>query len=179
MLGEAASDNATGADNQQERLFDDRTANEIGHFLAGFALGEGSFMLVCRPRRDYRRGWKISAAFNVSQKDVAPLELFKETLGCGAIRRGGNDGWYFEVNGLHDICRSVIPFFTRYRLVGRKALDFELFASAVELLSRRSFDDDTFNEILALRESLNGGGKRRHRPERILRGHTPDLPVEG
>ena len=71
-----------------------------GCFLSGFALGEGSFMLVCRRRGDYARKWKISAAFNVSQKDRVPLELFRETLGCGTIRKAGNGGWYWEVNRL-------------------------------------------------------------------------------
>jgi LAGLIDADG endonuclease len=60
------SENASGADNQQERLSIDSIPVAIGNFLSGFALGEGSFMIVCRPRVDYRRGWKLSAAFNVS-----------------------------------------------------------------------------------------------------------------
>ena len=91
------ADNATGAGNQQERLSVESIPAEIGNFLSGFALGEGSFMIVCRPRVDYRSGWKISAAFNVSQRDPAPLELFRDAIGCGMTRKAGNDGWYFEV----------------------------------------------------------------------------------
>jgi len=152
-LMDRASDNAAGADNQQERLPEGRVASEIGSFLSGFALGEGSFMLVCRPRADYRRGWKISAAFNVSQKDVIPLELFQAVLKCGTIRKGGNDGWYFEVNKLEDIHRSVVPFFRRYPLVGRKAFDFELFAAAVALLVKRRMEDTDFNELQSFASS--------------------------
>ena len=81
------SDNVTGADNQQERLAVEAIPSELGSFLSGFALGEGSFMLVCRRRGDYVRSWKISAAFNVSQKDLTPLELFRDTLACGSIRK--------------------------------------------------------------------------------------------
>ena len=142
--------------------------------MSGFAMGEGSFMLICRPRTDYRRGWRISAAFNVSQKDIVPLELFQGTLRCGTLRKAGNDGWYFEVNRLDDIRQNVVPFFRRWPLVGKKALDFELFAQAVAILSRSRMSDADFDEVLRLREMLNGGGKRRHRPDRILRGHTPD-----
>ena len=137
-LLDAAADNAAGADNQQERLFNSKVPSELGFFLAGFAMGEGSFMLVCRPRADYRRGWKVSAAFNVSQKDVVPLELFREVLGCGTIRRAGNDGWYLEINSLAHIRQTVIPFFRAHPLVGRKALDFDLFAAGVEILARRN-----------------------------------------
>ncbi len=168
-----SSDNASGADNQQERFSIDAVSPDIGHFLAGFALGEGSFMLVCRPRSDHRRGWRVSAAFNASQIDVAPLELFRRTLRCGTIRRAGNGGWYYEVNTLRDIQSTVVPFFRRFPMVGQKALEFEMFARAVELLSA-GLNDATFVEVLQIREFMNGGGKRRHTMEKILRDYTPN-----
>jgi len=135
------SDNATGAGNQQERLSIASISSDLGNFLSGFALGEGSFMIVCRRRADYRCGWKISAVFNVSQKDIAPLELFRSALGCGTIRPAGNGGSYFEVNGLGDIQAAVIPFFRRFPLVGRKEVDFELFANAVTILAQTPLTD--------------------------------------
>ena len=113
----------SGAGNQQERLSVDEIPIELGSFLSGFALGEASFMIVCRRRGDYGRRWKLSAAFNVSQNDRAPLELFHDTLGCGSMRRAGNGGWYWEVNNLRDISDRVVPFFERFPLVGSKAKD--------------------------------------------------------
>ena len=167
------SDNVTGADNQQERLSVEAIPSELGSLLSGFALGEGSFMVVCRPRDDYTRKWKISAAFNVSQRDRAPLELFRDTLGCGALRKAGNDGWYWEVNRLHDIRCRVVPFFERFQLIGTKAHDFELFRTAVAILARGSLSDHDYVTVLTLREDMNGGGKRRYSMERILRDYTP------
>ena len=172
------SDNATGADNQQERLSVESIPSEIGNFLSGFALGEASFMLVCRPRGDYSRKWRISAAFNVSQHDIAPLELFRETLNCGTIRKAGNDGWYFEVNRLTEIRNLVVPFFTRFPLVGRKAQDFALFKSAVEILSQEVLSDTDYARVLSLREEMNNGGKRKYSKERILRDYTPNSSQE-
>lgn len=172
-VGVVPSDNASGADNQQERFSIDSVLPEIGYFLAGFAHGEGSFMLVCRPRADHRRGWKISAAFNVSQRDVTPLELFRQTLRCGTMRRAGNGGWYFEVNRLRDIHDVVIPFFKRFPLVGQKAKDFVLFTEAVELIAI-GLDEASYVSVLEIRDRLNGGGKRRYTMEKILRGHTPN-----
>jgi hypothetical protein len=128
----------TGADNQQERLTVESIPSSLGSFLSGFALGEASFMLVCRPRDDYGRKWKVSAAFNVSQKDLEPLELFRDTLGCGSIRKAGNGGWYWEVNRLSDIASRIVPFFDRFPLVGKKAQDFTRFKSAVKLLSQET-----------------------------------------
>lgn len=179
VMDDAAPDNASGADNQQERLSNiGAIPADIGNFLAGFALGEGSFMIVCRPRVDYRRGWKISAAFNVSQHDVVPLRLFQEHLGCGTIRKAGNEGWYLEVNNLREIRSAVIPFFRRFPLVGTKARDFELFEAAVSILGRGMHSDKEYRQVLRLREVLNRGGKRRYTMERILRDYTPNLPMD-
>ena len=173
IVDASPSDNASGADNQQERFSIDTVSPDIGHFLAGFALGEGSFMLVCRPRSDHRRGWRVSAAFNASQIDLAPLELFQRTLGCGTIRKAGNGGWYYEVNRLRDIQTAVLPFFRRFHLVGQKALEFEMFERAVDLMSA-GLNDATYVEVLQIRERMNRGGKRRHRMEKILRDYTPN-----
>jgi hypothetical protein len=174
VLQDDMSDNASGADNQQERLSIDRIPVAIGNFLSGFALGEGSFMIVCRPRVDYRRGWKLSAAFNVSQADVTPLELFREQLRCGTIRKAGNDGWYLEVNTLGDIQSSVIPFFRRFPRWAARPSTSTLFEAAAGILTRRPLTDDDYREVLRLREDLNRGGKRRYTMERILRDYTPN-----
>jgi LAGLIDADG endonuclease len=168
----------SGADNQQERLAVEAIPSSLGSFLSGFALGEASFMLVCRRRGDYGRKWKVSAAFNVSQKDRAPLDLFHETLGCGSIRQAGNGGWYWEVNRLLDIASRIVPFFDRFPLVGRKAEDYALFRSAVALLAQGVLSDTDYVAVLKLRERMNGGGKRRYSTARILRDYTPTSPGE-
>jgi hypothetical protein len=163
----------SGAGNQQERLWIEAIPTDVGFLLSGFALGEGSFMVVARRRGDYARKWKLSAAFNVSQKDRVPLDLFMETLGCGSIRKAGNDGWYWEVNGLRDIQTRIVPFFERFPLVGKKAEDFDRFRTVVGILSRKDLSYQDYAEVLVLREAMNGGGKRRYTMQRILRDYTP------
>ena len=168
----------SGAGNQQERLFIEAIPTELGSFLAGFALGEASFMIVCRNRQTRHGGWRISAAFNVSQHDRAPLDLFRQTLGCGTTRRAGNGGWYWEVNRLSDIQDRIVPFFERFPLLGSKAEDFRRFASAVRILARGRLSPSGYAQVLALREGMNRGGKRRHSMKRILRDYTPNSPAE-
>lgn len=163
----------TSADNQQERPSIEAIPASLGSFLSGFALGEGSFMIVCRKRGDYRRSFKLSAAFNVSQHDRAPLDLFRETLGCGSLRKAGNDGWYWEVNRLSDLTGKIVPFFDRFPIVGEKAEDFRLWRCAVALLSNGCLSDQDYHQVLALRERMNRGGKRRYRMGGILRDYTP------
>ena len=117
--------------------------------------------------------WKLSAAFNVSQKDRAPLDLFMETVGCGSIRKAGNNGWYWEVNSLRDIQTRVIPFFERFPLIGAKAEEFLRFRAVARILSKKVLSYQDYAEVLALREQMNGGGKRRYTMQRILRDYTP------
>jgi LAGLIDADG endonuclease len=109
----------------------------------------------------------------MSQKDRVPLELFRDTLECGSIRRAGNDGWYWEVNRLSDITSRVVPFFDRFPLVGRKGEDYRLFRNAVALLDKGALSDTDYVSVLELRERMNGGGKRRYTAARILRDYTP------
>ena len=54
--------------------------NDIGHYLAGFADGEGSFNVSFRPRGDYRMPWKVSLCFNISQRDEVILLEYKRHL---------------------------------------------------------------------------------------------------
>ena len=88
-------------------------------------------MVVCRRRGHQARGFRISAAFNVSQHDRVPLDLFRETLECGTMREAGNGGWYWEVKRLSDLTGRVVPFFDRFPIVGEKAEDYRLWRSAV------------------------------------------------
>jgi hypothetical protein len=145
----------------------------LGSFLSGFALGEGSFMLVCRKRDHRTRCFRISAAFNVSQQDRAPLDLFRQTLACGTMRKAGNGGWYWEVNRLSDLAGRIVPLFDRFPIVGAKAQDFRCWKEAVLLLSTGRLSDQDYRQVLALRERMNRGGKRCHRMDGILRDYTP------
>jgi hypothetical protein len=164
----------SGADNQQERPAIEAIDASLGSFLSGFALGEGSFMIVCRVRGG-RRGYRLSGAFNVSQRDRVPLVLFQETLGCGTLRRAGNGGWYWEVNRAMDLQDSIVPFFDRFPVVGEKAETYRLWRRAVALLAGGPLSDRDYHQVLALRERMNRGGKRRHRMAGILRDYTPGL----
>ena len=130
-------------------------------------------MLICRRRGEGSRRFRISAAFNVSQRDRVPLDLFREALSCGTMRQAGNGGWYWEVTRLSDLVDRIVPFFDRFPIVGAKAEDYRLWRSAVLLLADGGLSDQDYAKVLALRERMNRGGKRRYRMDGILRDYTP------
>ena len=124
-------------------------------------------------RGTQHRRFRISAAFNVSQKDLVPLELFRARVECGTLRQAGNGGWYREVIRLPNLVQRIVPFCDRFPIVGQKAQDFRLWRSAVALLDAGGLSDQDYVKVLALRERMNRGGKRRHRMHGILRDYTP------
>ena len=94
------------------------------------------------------------------------------------MRKGGSGGWYWEVNSLSELVCRVVPFFERFPLVGSKAQDFHAWRQAIAILQRGRLSESDLATVLALREGMNRGGKRRHSMERILRDYTPNSAVE-
>ena len=143
----------------------------IGYYLSGFTDGEGSFNISFRPRPDYQIPWKVSACFNISQKDKVILALFKHHLKCGTMRSRPDGIWYYEVNNLTAIVENVIPFFEQFGfLSAKKKRDFQAFKRIVSMI--RNDDHLTIQgitEILRLRNEMNDGGNRKYLDEEILK----------
>lgn len=157
------SDNATGADNQQERL--QHISIDLGHYLSGFADGEGSFNIsVIRRKSDYQTGWKIVASFNISQREATIPKLFQETLGCGTIRYRRDGVCYFEIRRMIDINETVRDFFARFPLRSeRQALRLWLLLQATELLVRgEHLTPQGLEAVLAIREQMTCNRTRKY-----------------
>lgn len=148
----------------------EKLPDQIGHYLAGFADGEGSFNLSFRPREDYKAPWKISLCFNVSQKDKVILALYKRYLGCGTLRSRPDGVWYYEVNNFSAIWDNVIPFFKKYKfLSAKKKRDFSKFCQIAKLIKvNQHLTEEGIKEILNIRREMNDGGKRKYGENEIL-----------
>jgi hypothetical protein len=180
LFAKCGSDNLSDRDNQQERLQNWKGVSmtldvkkippEIGFYLAGFVDGEGSFNISFRPRNDYRNPWKISACFNVSQKERPILALLKRYLECGTMRERPDGVVYYEVNNINALIENVIPFFSKFQFLSqKKKRDFSKFCQIVEMLSHGQQNDlERVKEILELRQNMNDGGKRKYSEQEIL-----------
>jgi hypothetical protein len=159
------------ADNQQERFIQFSSVSiSLGHYLAGFADGEGSFNVSFRNRNDYKLSWKISLCFNVSQKELKILKLFQKTLQCGTLRSRPDRIWYYEVNKLPQIYNYVIPFFQRFKFLSyKKQRDFKKFCEiAVLMISNQHHTLQGIKKIAEIRDRMNDGGKRKFSTQIIL-----------
>lgn len=163
------SKNATGADNQQERL--QSIPQEVGHYLAGFADGEGSFNVsIVRRNKDYRNKWKIVASFNISQRDPDIPKLFKQVLGCGTVRFRKDGVCYFEVRTQADLHSRVREFFTRFPIRSkRQAERFNYLMQVVDIMAKgEHLSLAGIEKILDIREKMVCARKRKYSKADVL-----------
>jgi hypothetical protein len=142
-----------------------RVPLRIGHYLAGFADGEGSFNVSFRKRGDYAMPWKVSLCFNVSQRDKVVLTLFKQHLKCGTMRTRADGVWYYEVNNFTAVIENVIPFFDQFGfLSAKKQRDFAKFKQIAKLIQEgKHLEKKGIGEILEIRRDMNDGGAMRRK----------------
>lgn len=168
-----SSENPFGADNQQERPSSSswlaNLPEDLGHYLAGFADGEGSFNVAFRPRSDHRMPWKVTVTFNVSQRDDTILRVFKDVFEGGNLWQRKDGVWYYETRSLPLILGRVIPFFRKFQIRSARANDFDVFCEIAERMSRgEHLTKHGIQAIVKLRSPMNRGGKRRYPDEFIL-----------
>jgi hypothetical protein len=168
-----SSDNPSGAGNQQERpsspAWLDAIPPDLGHYVAGFVDGEGSFNVPIRRERDRGLPFRVSLSFNVSQVGPESPELLRSTFGVGTVRGRGDGVFYFEVTKPVDLEERVFPFFDRFPIRGSKAEDLAVFRQITELVQAGGhLTPRGIGEVLALRGPMNRGGKRRRSDDEII-----------
>ncbi len=138
---------------------------EWGHYLAGFADGEGSFVICFRKRQDHTLGWQISFAFSVSQRERYILSQFKRYLGCGTISQRQDGLHTYAVLNPLALKEIVIPFFEQFCLrSATKKRNFFLFRKAVKLwMEKEQITQEELIKIARIRERLNRGAGRKRK----------------
>jgi LAGLIDADG endonuclease len=176
-------DNVSGAENQQERLIEQRG------WVIGFVDGEGCFSIgfIRQPggpgRSGYKTGYQVAHEFAVTQgeRSIDALHKLHEYFGVGQVlaNRRYDDHrehlYRYVVRRRTDLMNVIIPFFRRCPLRTAKRRDFDKFAMVVELISIGwHLSSQGLIEIAEVTQTMNRQ-KPRHELIRILRGHTPDV----
>ncbi len=162
-LLEVEGENATSADNQQERL---------GWYIAGYVDGEGSFHVALQRNNSCRVGFQLVPEFHVSQSGErgAFLETIRETLACGYIKENHacnprDSSLVYVVKRRKDLVSKVLPFFSQYQLLSSKQREFKVFAQIVnEMEYGKHLQVTGFVELAKLALSMNGAGRYRKQP---------------
>jgi LAGLIDADG endonuclease len=178
-----------GAGNQQERL---SHTEEAKHFLAGFIEGEGALCVSIKQHATSRFGYLVDPEFFLYQHESGRrvLELAREIFGTGAIvpKSGSPKVLVYVIHSQRSLVEKVIPFFERYVVpFSCKRATFERFREIVEMLERKEhLIAESLIRIVEKAYAMNPDSKGRQRLrtleevcERILRGHTPNIPPAG
>ncbi len=163
----STSENASSADDQQERL----KLTIEPWFISGFVDGEGTFHVAFARRQDLPKKWAIIPEFHVSQhRDRASvLYEIQRFFNCGMIRenhagRSNDVTQVFVVRNRSDLVQKIIPFFRRYPLRSQKANDFTIFAEIVEGMDKGVHStEEGFRSLVTRAFQMNGGGRYRKR----------------
>src|SRR6185312_16009047 len=133
-----SSDNASGADNQQERP-------GFAQWVVGFVDGEGCFSVAIFRNHTSKSGWQVQPTFTVAQgeRSIDALHRMRRYFKCGQV------GLYvrhdnhrerlcrFTVRRLPDLSNLIVPFFEEHPLVTAKSNDFVRFAKIVRMMEQR------------------------------------------
>ncbi len=151
----------------------DKISKEIGFYLSGFADGEGSFNISLIKRDDYKNKWKVTVAFNISQKDNTIPLLYKEILNCGTIRYRKDGICYYEVTNIKDIRFIVIPFFKKFPLLSQeRKLKFKIFKQIAEIVYyKKHLERGGMKRLLKLRSKMKVARKRKYSNQEILKSY--------
>lgn len=128
------------------------------YWLAGFASGDGTFMIKLRVN-DSSAGGRVELAFALTQhsRDLPLMKYFVEYLGCGQC--------YIFKNHTEFICRNfkeiqekILPFFIKYPILGVKAQDFSDWEKAAKIISSKAhLTKPGFEEIKLIKAGMNKG----------------------
>jgi len=112
--------------------------------------------------------WKTQFIVTVPKKNAKFLNKIKIALCCGQICASKDQARY-SVQKISDVADSVVPFFRKNILMGKKKKDFELWAKAVEIIQRnkgKALAGWKKNEICSLIEIHKSCAKYKNRARR-------------
>ena len=112
--------------------FDGREDAGFGYWLAGFTDGEGHFRVQKHERGSHMCAFQLK----LRDDDLSVLERIKRFVGAGTIHfiegNGSSNRQAVYVVQDKEGCDRLVTLFRKYPLTAKKALDFEIWAEAVE-----------------------------------------------
>ena len=109
-------------------------------WLAGFTSGEGCFSIKIR-KGSTKLGYRVELAFILTQhaRDEQLLRNLITYLGCGRYYKQANNSFgNIRCENFTEISGKIIPFFQEHKIVGVKALDFEAWCKAADLIKSKA-----------------------------------------
>jgi len=130
-------------------------------WMAGFASGDGSFMIILRTDDAYLAGGRIEVAFSLTQhdRDINLMEYFVSYFECGQCYTFKKHA-VFRCRNSKDIKEKILPFFLKYPILGVKSKDFSDWEKAIEIISSKAHTTKSgFEQIVQIKAGMNKNRK--------------------
>lgn len=127
------------------------------NWLVGFTSGEGCFTVGVHPSAHHKEGYQARLRFQITQqdRDQELMESIVKYLNCGIIshRKGVVD---FHVHKFSQITEKIIPFFTKYPVLGVKKENFDDFCKVAELIKVKAhLTEAGLEQIRKIKDGMN------------------------
>lgn len=131
-----------------------------GEWVAGFTSGDGSFDVEIIKSKSHKIGFAVRMRFRLTQhiRDknlfLQLIELFK----CGRIENYYQSGQVidFFLVSFDQINSTIIPFLKKYKIRGKKALDFKDFCLIANLIDQKlHLTEQGLNQIRDIKSKMN------------------------
>ena len=130
------------------------------NWLAGFTDGEGCFMINITASKT-KVGLRVTLVFLLTQhtRDEKLIRCLVKFLNCGNVYKN-REAFNFNVSKFIDIYEKIIPFFKKYPLQGVKALDFDDWCKAAEIIKKKEhLTPEGLERIRKIKAGMNLGRK--------------------
>ena len=129
-------------------------------WLAGFASGEGCFVVIIQASSTHKIGYIVRLKFTITQhsRDEQLLKSFIIYLDCGRLEKVKSkpDIVEFIVTKLYDISQKIIPFFKKHPILGVKALDFADWCKVAEMIKeKKHLTKEGLEQIRKIKARMN------------------------
>ena len=132
------------------------------HWVAGFASGDGGFLVRISKSSTHNIGFQVSLLFSITQhsRDAELMKNLVSYLGCGNyFPRNNKENGELIVTKFSDITNKIIPFFfEKYPILGVKSYDFADFKQVALLIqSKVHLTSEGLDRIRQLKARMNKG----------------------
>jgi hypothetical protein len=135
------------------------------NWLAGFTTGEGNFDVTIRESKNNKLGYQLQIRFKITQheRDIELMKLLIKYLGTGKIYKDTNTSIVsLIIYKLSNITNIIIPFFSKFNILGVKQLDFLDFCKVVKLMNeglQSRLTSEGLELIRKIKSGMNTGRK--------------------
>ena len=129
------------------------------YWIAGFASGDGSFLVRFRINDAYIAGARVELVFILTQhfRDLSLINYLPDYFGCGQSY-SYKEYAEFKCHSFKDIYEKILPFFIKYPILGVKSKDFEDWAKIADIIhSKAHLTKEGLEQIKLIKAGMNRG----------------------